>query len=63
MNNDQPIDPLTKALTRRPVTVQGYDAREAIVSSGISEGDAVVGLGVQKLHAGDVVRLVSGAGA
>jgi RND family efflux transporter MFP subunit len=57
------VDPLTKALTRRPVTVQGYDAREAIVSSGISEGDAVVGLGVQKLHAGDVVRIVSGAGA
>ncbi|MFI4996259.1 MAG: efflux RND transporter periplasmic adaptor subunit [Hyphomicrobiales bacterium] len=57
------VDPLTRALTRRPVTLQGYDAREAIVSSGISEGDAVVGLGVQKLHAGDVVRLVSGAGA
>ncbi|MFI5015373.1 MAG: efflux RND transporter periplasmic adaptor subunit [Hyphomicrobiales bacterium] len=56
------IDPQTKALTRRPVTVQGYDAQEVIIASGISEGEAVVALGVQKLHAGDVVRLVSQAG-
>ncbi|SED17017.1 RND family efflux transporter, MFP subunit [Rhizobiales bacterium GAS188] len=56
------VDPQTKALARRQVTVQGYDSQAAIVASGISEGDDVVALGVQKLHAGDVVRLVSQAG-
>jgi RND family efflux transporter MFP subunit len=56
------VDPGTKALTRRAVTIAGYDAQEAIISSGISEGDMVVALGVQKLHVGDVVRLVGEAG-
>jgi len=55
------VDPQTRALARRPVTVAGYDSQSAIVSSGISEGDEVVALGVQKLHAGDVVRLVGEA--
>jgi len=57
------IDPRTKALARRPVTIAGYDAQDAIISSGLSEGDEVIALGVQKLHDGDVVRPVNGAGA
>jgi RND family efflux transporter MFP subunit len=57
------IDPRTKELVRRNVTIAGYDAQDAIISSGLSEGDAVIGLGVQKLHDGDLVRPVNGAGA
>ena len=45
------------------VAVAGYDAQDAIISSGLSEGDAVIALGAQKLHDGDVVRPVNGAGA
>jgi RND family efflux transporter MFP subunit len=57
------MDPRTKELMRRQVIVSGYDAQAAIVSSGLSEGDAVIALGAQKLHAGDVVRPVNAAGA
>jgi RND family efflux transporter MFP subunit len=56
------VDPTSKALIRRAVTVKGYDAQQAIVSSGLSEGDEVVALGVQKLHDGEVVRVVTDAG-
>jgi RND family efflux transporter MFP subunit len=56
------VDPTSKALTSRPVTVMAYEAEDAIVSSGVSEGDSVVALGVQKLHAGETVRLASNAG-
>ena len=57
------IDPATHSLSRRPVTVAGYDTQEAVISSGVQEGDMVVGLGVQKLHAGDKVRLTGEAAA
>jgi RND family efflux transporter MFP subunit len=56
------VDPTSKALLRRAVTVKGYDAQQAIVSSGLSEGDEVVALGVQKLHDGEVVHVVTNAG-
>ena len=57
------VDPTSHRLALRKVTVQGYDAQEAIVSAGLAEGDEVVALGVQKLHAGDPVRAVGEAGA
>jgi len=44
------------------VHVIAYDSQAAMVSSGIAEGDEVVALGVQKLHAGDIVRLANQAG-
>lgn len=53
------IDPITKALTSRPVTVAAYDAQDALVSKGLSEGETVVALGVHKLRAGETVRLAS----
>ena len=56
------VDQQTKALTRREVHVIAYDSQAAMVSSGIAEGDEVVALGVQKLHAGDIVRLANQAG-
>jgi RND family efflux transporter MFP subunit len=42
----------------RPVTVAAYETREALIASGVSEGDQVVTLGVQKLDPGQRVRIV-----
>lgn len=46
------------ALTLRPVTIAAFNANEALVTSGIKDGDKVVTLGVQKLEAGLKVRTV-----
>jgi RND family efflux transporter MFP subunit len=46
------------ALELRPVTVVSFTDDAAIVTSGISNGDEVVTLGVQKLNAGAKVRAV-----
>jgi RND family efflux transporter MFP subunit len=45
-------------LELRPVTVASFTEEAAVVTSGISEGDKVVTLGVQKLEAGAKVRVV-----
>ncbi|HEY2228751.1 MAG TPA: efflux RND transporter periplasmic adaptor subunit [Xanthobacteraceae bacterium] len=44
------------ALVLRPVTVSSFSENAALVTSGISDGDRVVTLGVQKLAAGARVR-------
>lgn len=44
----------------KPVTVKAYETRDALVSSGVDEGDSVVTLGVHKLDPGQKVRVVSG---
>jgi RND family efflux transporter MFP subunit len=46
------------ALVQRPVTVTSFGEDTAVVTSGVSEGDKVVTLGVQKLEAGLKVRTV-----
>jgi RND family efflux transporter MFP subunit len=46
------------ALELRPVTVSSFTDDAAIVTSGISNGDEVVTLGVQKLNPGVKVRVV-----
>ncbi|ARP97773.1 efflux RND transporter periplasmic adaptor subunit [Pseudorhodoplanes sinuspersici] len=46
------------ALTLQPVTVSAFNANEALVTSGIKDGDKVVTLGVQKLETGLKVRTV-----
>ena len=48
----------TGALVLRPVTVASFTENVALVTSGISDGDQVVTLGVQKLEAGLKVRAV-----
>jgi multidrug efflux pump subunit AcrA (membrane-fusion protein) len=48
----------SRALVQRPVTVTSFGEATAVVTSGISEGDKVVTLGVQKLEAGLKVRTV-----
>src|SRR5882757_5634922 len=45
-------------LVLRPVTVASFTEDEALVTSGIGDGDRVVTLGVQKLEAGRKVRTV-----
>ena len=51
------VDP-TGALAVRPVTVASFGEDAATVTSGVSDGDKVVTLGVQKLEAGLKVRTV-----
>ena len=42
----------------RPVGVAAYEAKDVLVARGLSEGDKVVTLGVQKLDPGQRVRIV-----
>jgi RND family efflux transporter MFP subunit len=46
------------ALTLRPVAIASFTEDAALVTGGIREGEKVVTLGVQKLHAGGKVRTV-----
>ncbi|MBV9633021.1 MAG: efflux RND transporter periplasmic adaptor subunit [Methylobacteriaceae bacterium] len=56
------VDAASGALTLKPVTIAGYDARDVVISGGIEEGERVVTLGVQKLDAGQKVRTVQTLG-
>ena len=40
------------------MTVASFAADAALVTSGVSDGDRVVTLGVQKLNAGEKVRII-----
>jgi RND family efflux transporter MFP subunit len=55
------VDPASGTLVRRAVKIISYDARHAIVSGGIAEGDLVVTLGVHTLRAGQKVRVLTDA--
>ena len=46
------------SLELKPVEIISYDGREVLVKSGVNEGDVIVILGVQKLDAGQRVRVV-----
>ncbi len=56
------VDKPTGALTLKPVDVARIDGNSVYVRSGVIEGDDVVTLGVQKLDAGQKVRVVSALG-
>jgi RND family efflux transporter MFP subunit len=43
----------------KPVTVKSYESGDVVISGGVSEGDKVVTLGVQKLDPAQKVRVVS----
>ncbi|MBS7587244.1 efflux RND transporter periplasmic adaptor subunit [Ancylobacter defluvii] len=45
-------------LAARPITVAAYEAKDVLVSAGLTEGDRVVLVGAQKLDAGLPVRAV-----
>jgi RND family efflux transporter MFP subunit len=56
------VDKASGALTLKPVDVAKVDGNSVYVRSGVSEGDDVVTLGVQKLDPGQKVRVVSALG-
>ena len=45
-------------LAARPVTVASYGEEAALVTAGVSDGDTIVTLGVQKLEPGEKVRTI-----
>ncbi len=45
-------------LSLKPVTVASFTEELALVTSGVSDGDVVVTLGVQKLQDGERVRTI-----
>jgi RND family efflux transporter MFP subunit len=45
-------------LALRPVTLAALEAREVLIAEGVDDGEQVVSLGVQKLDAGQKVRIV-----
>ncbi len=57
------VDPASGALTLKPVEVAKYDGTSVYVTGGVSEGESVVTLGVQKLDAGQRVRVVTTLGS
>jgi membrane-associated protease RseP (regulator of RpoE activity) len=46
------------ALELRPVKIASFTEDTALVTSGVSNGDRIVRLGVQKLDAGERVRAI-----
>jgi len=57
------VDRITGALSLKPVDVAKYDGTSVYIQNGVSEGDDVVTLGVQKLDAGQKVRVVAAMGS
>lgn len=56
------VDQASGALTLKAVDVVKYDGAFVYVSNGVVEGEVVVALGVQKLDAGQKVRVVTAFG-
>ena len=50
------LDPKTSELHRKSVKVSTFEARQAIVTEGLAEGDVIVTLGTHALRAGQKVR-------
>jgi RND family efflux transporter MFP subunit len=53
------VDKASGALVRKPVSVLSYDVRQAVIGSGLAEGDLVVTLGIHTLRAGQKVRALA----
>ncbi|HEX2724660.1 MAG TPA: efflux RND transporter periplasmic adaptor subunit, partial [Beijerinckiaceae bacterium] len=45
-------------LALKPVTIAALEARDVLIAAGVNDGEQVVSLGVQKLDAGQKVRIV-----
>lgn len=56
------VDRMSGALTLKLVEVERYESAAVTVSKGLADGDEVVTLGVQKLDAGQKVRVVTALG-
>ncbi|WP_439530621.1 efflux RND transporter periplasmic adaptor subunit [Pannonibacter sp.] len=64
--NGQPavwtVDPSTKAVALKPVTIESYETRRILVREGLRPGELVVRAGAQFLHPNQVVALTEGPG-
>lgn len=52
------VDAATGALSLKPVEVAGYETRDVLIRNGVSAGDHVVTLGVQKIDVSQKVRII-----
>lgn len=52
-------DAKTGRLELKPVAVEAYETREAVITGGVKEGESVVAMGVHKLDTAQKVRVVS----
>ncbi len=52
-------DPKSGAITRKRVTVTGYESKDVLIDGGVEEGTNVVIVGVQKLDPAQKVKVVS----
>jgi membrane fusion protein, multidrug efflux system len=55
------VDPRSNTVALRAVEIQRYDPSAVIVASGLREGEVVVTAGVNVLHPGQKVKLLSGS--
>ncbi|MGH2343114.1 efflux RND transporter periplasmic adaptor subunit [Segnochrobactraceae bacterium EtOH-i3] len=55
------VDPKTRTVALRPISVSRFDPSAVVVESGLVTGDVVVTAGVQALHPGQQVRLLGEA--
>lgn len=56
------VNPTTRQVAMRTVSVERYDTSAAIISSGLKDGDIVVTAGVHALRPGQQVKLLQPAG-
>ena len=54
------VDPRTRAVTLRPVTVAGYEAGRVVISHGLASDELVATAGAHFLRPGQVVELAEG---
>lgn len=52
-------DAASGRLELKPVAVEAYEAREAVISGGVKEGESIVAMGVHKLDTAQKVRVMS----
>jgi multidrug efflux pump subunit AcrA (membrane-fusion protein) len=55
------VDPASNTVALRAVEILRYDPSAVIVSNGLRDGEVVVTAGVNVLHPGQKVKLLSGA--
>ena len=55
------VDPRTKAVSMRFVTIESYQTGEVVIASGLHAGEIVVSAGAQLLWPNQVVALAGGA--
>ncbi len=55
------VDPQSRTVALRPITVARFEPSAVVVESGLADGEVVVTAGVQALHPGQQVRLLGEA--